>query len=402
MVKYSLLIFFIVLLLSACDDGGSEPLIVVATPDALDATFRTYEHESGVFSLRIPPEWVPDQLPYDAGIRMQFTAIENAQRTVRLSLTVVNTGQPMTEEAFIQAVSDYQPPSDVSSVPWLPTGELAAMRDGSVRLSGIREYPNLGSRAVNIFLQGNGSYFSALEVDVTDATPESLETLLAVINTYEVNTAASLAQGNVSPPGINTVSGIVVVQDNFHWEDLNGGFNITGKVLNTSDQDLEAIRLTAYLFDETGNQLAERSDILSYDVLSGGAARPFRIRFDTGRPTTAARYEIHVAARQADFSQLSFYGNENFLVGEDEAVYNSAGDLTIRGLVQNNAGQVAESVRVTVAIVNETGDVVATESTFVNEEFLIPGQATPFEITIYDIGGNPFRYELFAQGLQQQ
>ena len=156
--------FIFLLVLAACTtgNGNGEPLILVATPDAPDAGFQTFEHSSGVFSIRIPPDWIPDELPDDNGIRMQFTSVEGSERVVRLSLTVINTGQPMTAEAFIQAVNAYQPPSDVSAVPWIPTSDMAAMSDGSVRLTGCARLSHTGFAGVEHLLAGQwGVFFCA-------------------------------------------------------------------------------------------------------------------------------------------------------------------------------------------------------------------------------------------------
>jgi len=392
------MLFLLVLLLGACTNQTAQPLVLVATPQAADAGFQTYTHATGIFSIRIPPSWIPDELPDDNGVRMQFTAAEGSERAVRLSLMVVNTGQPLTAEAFIQAVNAYQPPADLSEIPWNPTSDPAAMPDGSVRLAGMREYPNLGKRGLNIFLQGNGSYFSALEVDVTDISPEALQTLMAVVNTFRIYANVPLHVGQVVQPGVTSASGILAFEDYLHWADQDGGFNITGRVLNTGDEPLEAVRLTAYLFDENGNQLAQRADVLPYDVLAGQEAAPFRLRFDTGRPSTAVRYELHAAARAAEFTLPTFYGGGNFLIGQDQAFYNSSGNLTINGLVQNSGDKLAKQVKIIAAVFNEQGRVVATESTFINKEELLPNEAFPFEITLYYLGGNAFRYVLVAQG----
>ncbi|MFP4323865.1 MAG: FxLYD domain-containing protein [Anaerolineales bacterium] len=396
-------IFFVCLLISivlvACNAAESnEPLVLVATPDAPDAGFETYEHPTRVFSLRIPPDWIPAELPHPSGVRVQFTTLEAGERVARVNVVVVNTGVPLTTEAFIDTVNAYQPPSDVAVIPWRPVAERAAMRDGSVRLAGIRDYPNLGPRALNVFLQGDGSYFSALEVDVTDASPDLLAMLQVITNTFVVNTQAPLNVGQVAPVGSTQASGVITFENYFHWNDANGGFNITGQALNTADIALEGIRLTAYLYDQNDNLLAERADVLPYDVLTARGAAPFRIRFDTGRPSTAVRYELHAAARRASQLEANFLGRDQFLVGEDEAFYNNDGDLTIQGLVQNNAGGLAQDVEVIVAVYDENGHIVGTEGSFIPQEQLLPGEAVPFEITLFDLGGNAVRYTLIAQG----
>jgi hypothetical protein len=227
-----------------------------------------------------------------------------------------------------------------------------------------------------------------------------LQTLMAVVNTYQINQNVALPVGEVMQPGVVSASGEIAFEHYSYWSDGSGGFNITGQVVNTSEDALEAVRLTAYLFDEQGNELAERSDVLSYDVLGGGQSAPFRLRFDTGRPTTAVRYEVHAAAREAEFSLPTFYGNENFIF-EHSSHYNANGLLTISGVVQNNAGRLATDVKVLATIFNEAGEVVAAESSFVQQEQLLPGEATDFEITVYDLGGNPFRYTLLVQGTAQ-
>ena len=158
------------LLLAACGTGGAQiddPLILVATPVPPDANFVGYTHPSGVFSLRLPPDWIAGDLPDPNGVRVQFTSIEDSQAVTRLSVYVVNTGQPMTAEAFAQATNAYQPPEDVAGYAWTEI-ERAAQRDGSRRITGVRTYPVLGPRSLNIFLQGDGAFFSALEADVTD------------------------------------------------------------------------------------------------------------------------------------------------------------------------------------------------------------------------------------------
>lgn len=400
-MKFWLLLGLIIGLV-ACTNQSAEPLVIIATPDAPDAGFLTYEHTSGVFSIRIPPNWIPDELPDDNGLRMQFTSVEGNDRVVRLSLTVVNTGQPLTPEAFIQAVNAYQPPNDVAEIPWEATSDPAAMQDGSVRLTGIRDYPTLGARAINIFLQGNGSYFSALEVDVTNIPQASLNVLMAVVNTYRVDTTAPLNTGQVTEVGATVASGVVAFEDYFHWNDVDGGFNITGEVVNNAGIDLEAVRLTAYLFDENDNQLAERSDILATDVLAAGESASFRLRFDTGRPSTVARYELHAAARRAELVNNGFLDATSFLIGEDSADYNVNNNLSIRGVIQNNTSGLVGNVKVIATIYNEQGLVVGTEAIFLNRDSLIPQEAAPFEITFYHLGGNAFRYTLTAQGTVAQ
>ena len=55
-------------------------------------------------------------------------------------------------------------------------------------------------------------------------------------------------------------------------------------------------------------------------------------------------------------------------------------------------------MKIIAAVFNEDGKIVGTETTFINQEQLLPGEAIPFEITVFDLGGGAFRYTLVAQG----
>jgi hypothetical protein len=388
------------LLLSACGGGiqSNDPVFVVATPIAPDADFITFRHSSGAFSLRVPPEWVAGELPDPNGVRVQFTELEGTQAVTRVSVYVVNTDQPMTPEVFAQAANAYQPPADLAAYGWQEI-ERVDQRDGSRRITGIRTYPTLGPRSVNIFLQGDGVFFSALEVDVTDADPATLNRLTAVINTYRVNQSAELTVGTVqqAAAGVTSYSGVVGFNGYLAWADRDGVFHITGEAVNTTPRSLEALRLSCVLYDSQGRRLAEQSDILSMDVLGPGQGAPFDLRFEGGKPATAVRYELSVAAREAEYARQSFYGPENFAVANDEAAY-AQDTLVVRGELANVGPSVAEAVKVIVAIWDDQGRIVAAETLFVSKTRLVPQEAVAFEVPFYALGGPAVTYTLTVVG----
>jgi hypothetical protein len=392
------------LLLASC--GGmqsNDPVFVVATPIPADAGFITYQHPTGVFSLRVPPDWVAGELPDPNGVRVQFTALENDQAVTRLSVYLVNTGQPMTPEAFAQAVQAYQPPEDLVGYGWQEVSRTA-QRDGSQRIGGVRQYPLLGARSLNIFLQGDGAFFSALEVDVTDAEPKTIETLVAVVNTYKVNRDAELAVGTVqqAAAGVTSFTGVIGFNGYLAWTDRDGVFHLTGEAINTTQRPLEAVRLSGVLYDNQGRRLAEQSDILSVDVLGPGETAPFDLRFEGGKPATAVRYELNVAGREAEYALQTFYGPANFVVANDEAIYNDRGNLVIRGELANVGPSIAEAVKIVVAIWDDQGHIVATETVFVSKPQMVPQEAVTFEVPFYQLGGPAVTYTLTVLGTVAQ
>lgn len=389
------------MLLVACGprNAGGEPVVQMATPIPPDAGFVTYRHPTGVFTLRTPTGWIAGDLPDRSGVRVQFTTVEEGEAVARLSVYIVNTGQPMTPEAFAQAANAYQPPPDLAAFSW-EERDRTDLPDGSRRLTGVRTYPTLGPRALNIFLQGSGTFFSALELDITGADADQLATLQTVVNTFSVNTDAELALGTVQQAvaGVTSSSGVIAFNGALDWTDPDGIFHLTGEAINTGYFPLEAIRLSGVLFDAQGRRLAEQSDILSVDVLAPGQAAPFDLRFEGGRPANFVRYEVQAAAREADFLLVSFYGPENFTIANDEALYSATQQLVIRGQLANTGPYVAEQVKVVVAIWDDAGHVVGTETLFLAPSQLVPQEAASFEVPFYALGGPAMSYTLTPVG----
>jgi hypothetical protein len=389
------------LLLTACNGNGSnsdtpQPLVIQATSGALDAGFVTYRHDTDVFSIRIPQGWVSNNLPDDNGVRVEFSTLEGDKSVVRLTIYVVNTGAPLTQETFLQTANAYQLPDDIASFQWEQLEGPVDQADGSRRITGVRYYPTVGARALNIFMQRNGQYFSVAEVDVTDIDPAQLSTLRTIINTFRVNADVEIEEGDVTV-GITSYTGNIGFGGYRHWEDDGGGFNITGYVINNQNVPIEAIRLTGYLYDARGNQLTERSDILSQDVLQPNESASFRLRFEGGRPSTAVRYELHAAARTAEFSLNSFYGNENFEVIREEG-FNESGNFFVRGQLINIGSRLVQDVKINVTVFDAEGNVVGSETLFITKDQLLPNEADAFELVIYDLGAGAVRYDLQVMG----
>jgi hypothetical protein len=245
-------------------------------------------------------------------------------------------------------------------------------------------------------MQRNGQYFSVLEADVTDIDLAQLATLRTIINTFRVNSDVHIEEGDVTI-GITSFVGNIGFGGYRHWDDDGGGFNITGYVINNQTVPLEAVRLTGYLFDARGNQLSERSVILSQDVLQPNESASFRLRFEGGRPSTTVRYELHAAARTAEFSANSFYGNENFDVSH-EANFNESGNFFVRGQLINIGSRLVKNVKVIVTVFDDNGNVVGSETLSTSKDQLLPNEADTFELIIYDLGDGAVRYEVRVMG----
>jgi hypothetical protein len=229
--------------------------------------------------------------------------------------------------------------------------------------------------------------------------------LRAIINTYRVDPTAVIGASSIQAAedaGADTSSGILAFNGLYTWTDTQGAFIINGQVTNQSGRALEGIRVTAILYDAQNNALAEQAYVIPVEVLGDKAKAAFSIHFRNGMPSQAVRYELQAAARNAEYALKTHLGDESFLRGNEKAVYNTGGFLTIVGDVVNRTKGIAYFVKVTAIVYDEQQRVVATDSAFLSKPDLQPGDTGHFEITLYEMGGSAARYVVSVEGKSEQ
>jgi hypothetical protein len=379
--------------LAACD---AQPVVLVATPVPADANFRIYQHPTGVFSLRLPPDWAVRDVSRGDALRVEFSPPNNSG--LPLLVYVVNTGAVMGTNELLTAMEDYQKVVNGDSAVYTETGRVA-QGDGSWRIAGLRRTP-IGTRQLNTFLQANKTYLSALEADVTDLSEGQLTTLRAILNTFRVNPDAviSVSSLQAAPLDVEGAGGALEFSSLYAWTNPQGTFIINGLVKNAALEPMEAIRVTALLFDGSSNVLAEQPEVIAVEMLEPGLTAPFSIRFRGGKPSQTVRYELRGAARYAELTRQTYLNNDQFLQGNVLATYNADGFLTVSGDVVNKTQGLARFVKAIVAVLDEQGRVAATDSVFLSKPDLLPGEAAKFEVVFYELGGSAARFELRIEG----
>jgi hypothetical protein len=385
---------WLLILLAGCSSGT---VVVVATPPPPDAAFQTYVHATGVFSLRLPPDWAVNDLSAGQALFVEFSP----PGAIRAPLTVyvLNTGAPLSIEAFDRAINDYQALFHSDSALYSPR-ERIVQADGSWLMPALCR-TSTETLQLNTFFQREGSFFAVVEV-LLPSDSALFETLNIVIDTFAVNPNVGLATGQIEQAGApaavadQAATGVVGFAGLFTWTDTSAGFHINGQVINNDTSPLEFVRVTARLFDAAGARLAEQSDFAAADVLEPGQYAPFGVLFIGGRPPAAVRYELHAAARHAGFAAQAYYGPANFEI-VDRADYDEHGHLVVEGTVRNNGASTAEYVKVTVTIFDDQGRVVATDTSFAQKQQLLPGESTGYQITFFELGGDATRYISTAQ-----
>ena len=314
---------------------------------------------------------------------------------------MLNTGAPLNADAFERAISDYQAASHPQ--PAYQPQQRLVQADGSWLIPALLR-TDTGYQQLNTFFQRERALFAVLEVRLPEDDETLLRQLDIAIDTFTLNPDAELGAGQVAQAAAPLDAfggGVVGFGGMYTWTDGSGGFHINGQVVNNDIAALEFVRLTAYLYDTAGNLLAEQSDYAASDVLMPGQYAPFNLRFVGGRPPAAARYEVHAAARHAGARVESHYGPSNFTI-EDHADFNVHGHLIVSGTVTNSGPLPANYVKVTVTIFDGEGRVVATDTTFVQQQLLFPGQSTAFQLTFFELGGDATRYLTSAQAVRSE
>lgn len=384
----------LILLLPACQSG---PIIVVATPAAPDAGYHTYRHPSGVFSIRLPADWSVRDVSRDSTLRVEFSPPANDGLPV--TVFIINTGAVLDTNTFLGLIDQYQKTFNGNKSTYT---EIArnAQGDGSWRVVGVRNTP-IGQRQLNAFFQSDKTFLSVIETDVTNSVPDRLAALRNVINTYRVDTNAILTTGAVAEnpvANVDTASGSIAFDGLLEWLDATGGWNINGQLTNTATSPIEAVRVTALLYDAQGRVLAEQPDVIPGDIIPAGGSTPFTLRFRNGKPSQTVRYELQASARNAEYNLSNYIPQEGFIKGNENALYNAQGFLTVSGDIVNSTKQPAKFIRVTVTIFDEQNRVVGAESAFVQKPELLPGEVSKYDVTFYQLAGNASRFVTKVEG----
>ncbi len=384
--------FLIAVLLAGCSSGT---VVVVATPAPPDAAFQTYLHPTGVFSIRLPPDWAVNDLSTPQALYVEFSP-PGAFRPP-LTVYLLNTGAPLTAEAFERAVADYQAVYHPDLARYVSQAR-AIQADGSWLVPALLR-TEAGVVQLNTFFEREGSLFAAMEVRLPADDPALFAALDTIIDTFTLNPDADLSAGQIAQPAApvdQAATGVVGFAGLYTWADGQGGFHINGQAVNNDVAALEFVRVTAYLFDAAGNRLAELSDFAASDVLEPGQRAPFSMHFVGGKPPAAVRYELHAAARHAGYAAENYYGPSNFTI-VDQADFDARGHLVVGGTVTNTGPFNANFVKITVTLFDEQGRVVAIDTTFAQQQELAPGQSAAYQITFFELGGSATRYLSTAQ-----
>lgn len=377
----------LVVLAGCASDAGPAP-----TPQPS----RPYTHPSGVFSMELPPTWLVGDLSSGPALHVTFAPAQ-AERPL-FAVTVLRFEGALDDTAYGATMGAYlRVPRNHS----LDIIETSAMEDGSWRATAVRNAQG-ETLPVNIFMQRDGPYFSALEVGVPADEPFTLALLSLMTNSFRVNTLAEWPAGTLAdlPPGDENLilaAGNLSFGGLFPWVAQDGAFRITGLVANHAPYAVQDVRVTARLLDGMGALIQEQTAAVPLSVLLDGEQAPFEVVFPGGWPRMARRYELHAEAAQAGAALAAFYGPAGF-DWEDQAAYDEAGQLHVRGRAWNTGAVSVRAVQALVTVFDGQDRVVGVVIGPVGVEVVAPGESVEFDVPLGMLGGEPIRYQLVLVG----
>ncbi|GEM_PF-2503313 len=175
-----------------------------------------------------------------------------------------------------------------------------------------------------------------------------------------------------------------VAVDNFvFFEDANGTVHVSGKVTNYTDKPVTDVELSATLTDDGGSVVAKETGYTASDVIYPGQSDYFDIIiYDEVEGATQAEAEV----ASYDLDESGFSPLEMTIQGLSEIFVEDEGTLYVAGEMVNDNDESAHIHGLSLAALDEEGNVLAVGDASSYGRMLLPGESTPFLLTIENYG----------------
>ncbi len=385
-MRYTILL--LILLLTGCGQGA---VVFAPTPIPPDLSPIRYTHPSGVFSVRVPPDWAVYTQHRTDLVSAHFTPPGEITPIIGIAVIKLNTTMDI-----LSIINTYQ--QQIRQDRYREQ-DRQAVGDGSWRLSGLRITIGGLAEQINTFIQQTENFVSVLEVVVPD-DPNLQAQAEILINTLDINPSATLEPSPLSTLGFVTSSDLQV--ENIHaWTTPQGVYFVTGEIANYSSQPLFDIPIRLELQTLDGQGIAEALDtVMGYAILPGEFA-PFSLRFGQGQPPNTTRYLFTLG----NYSWNPAETNTPRIIGADGMTWTDSssiaddGTLVIEGVVTNTGDEPVRDPLATVTVFDASQNVIAAAFTPVMQGILAPDESVNFVFRIQEIGGTPTNYIVNVQGL---
>jgi len=178
-----------------------------------------------------------------------------------------------------------------------------------------------------------------------------------------------------TPTATTIAAGVDILPNHSSYVDSIDYLHIVGKVRNNTADHLRFVKITANIFNSSGQLLDTGFTYTYLDNLPAGEKTCFCMLLK--EPAGWSYYEFEAPTYWTDGELLP-----NLTIFNDSGSYDSTfGWYSIIGQVRNDHGTRVEYVSPVGAVYNDSGVVVGCHFTYVNSTHLDPGQTSSFEMT---------------------
>ncbi|MCJ7633250.1 FxLYD domain-containing protein [Candidatus Bathyarchaeota archaeon] len=159
--------------------------------------------------------------------------------------------------------------------------------------------------------------------------------------------------------------------------DSSGYYNVVEEILNSGDQALQYVKVTATFYNSTGAMVGTDYTYTTLDLVLAGRKSPFNLYlWDKGQSAKVHHYSLY-----ASFSTTSPI-SQGLQILSNSSYTDGIGYLHIIGEIKNTGTIQATFVSVIATCYNSTGGVVATDYSYTSPTDLNPNQTAPYDISV--------------------
>ena len=187
------------------------------------------------------------------------------------------------------------------------------------------------------------------------------------------------------PPAKPEIKGVTTYSD-------EGYFYIVGEVLNTTNSNINFVKVVATFYDEAEIVIGTAFTYTELDIIMPNDAAPFEISSypDEIKP---ASYKL-----SGDYNTTSEQPFTGLAIKSHSASIDDMGYYKIVGEVENTSPMSAEFVKVVVTYYDSSRNVIGTGFTYTEIDVVSAGGTAPFELSSYPRKIKPASYNLQVQG----
>ncbi len=340
------------------------------TPTPTLPEMQVYTGDDEVLRIRLPAAWKAEAEQDATRLDVTFSSPDGR------SLFLITIAPAATREAaierFIESFFGNQPPDTREPLP-----------DGTERLTGLTSNGRRFEMRIRYQVGLLTGLIAAAESEAWEENSRIWEEAFASFHLFPSNAARLLTL----PQTPTFDSGALAIRSLNHYYTDSGVLWVVGELANEGEIDAEGVRVAVTLLTADGSEVAMREGYLDQELLLAGEEAPFLLLIEN--PPAEGSWVALDSEIQGDLATLALARAHKGLIVESVAGAPPTPDgYRLTGEVKNEGDSPASFVRVSGALYNAAGELIATTSIYAPSDSLAPGAAAPFDLKFNDFAGD--------------